>query len=117
MPKVAKWYEFKNMTATSADLYILGDITADYWETWQPEDQYPEKIRNFGEIDNIHSCAAYLETIKEIGVEIDLFYLMDEADKVLGKKTEESEKFKEQIERLKEFYDKGYSRYLEEHRG
>lgn len=47
MPKVAKWYEFKNLTATSADLYILGDITADYWETWQPEDQYPEKIRNF----------------------------------------------------------------------
>ncbi len=80
-------------------------------------EELPEKIRNFGEIDNIHSCAAYLETIKEIGVEIDLFYLMDEADKVLGKKAEESDKFKEQIERLKEFYDKGYSRYLEEHRG
>lgn len=47
MQKVAKWYEFKNVTATSADLYILGDIAADYWGSWQPEDQYPEKIRNF----------------------------------------------------------------------
>ena len=74
-------------------------------------EELPELIKNFGEIDNMHSCAAYLETIKEIGVEIDLFYLMDEADRVLGKKTEESEKFKDQIERLKEFYIKGYGYY------
>lgn len=47
MPKMAKWYEFRNVSATSADLYILGDIAADYWGTWQSEDQYPEKIRNF----------------------------------------------------------------------
>ena len=74
-------------------------------------EELPELIRNFGEIDNIHSCAAYLETIKEIGVEIDLFYLMDEADKVLGKKTGESEKFTDQIGRLKEFYYRGYETY------
>lgn len=76
-------------------------------------EELPELIRNFGEIDNIHSCAAYLETIKEIGVEIDLFYLMDEADRVLAGKVSESEKFREQIGRLEEFYAKGYSRYLD----
>ncbi|MBR6451722.1 MAG: hypothetical protein IKS87_03380 [Lachnospiraceae bacterium] len=74
-------------------------------------EELPGLIRNFGEIDNMHSCAAYLETIKEIGVEIDLFYLMDEADRVLGKKTDESEKFRDQIRRLEEFYDKGYAQY------
>lgn len=77
-------------------------------------EELPELIRNFGDIDNIHSCAAYLETIKEVGVEIDLFYLMDQADKVLGKKAEEDEKFKDQIERLKQFYFKGYSQYCKQ---
>jgi len=43
----AKWYEFKNLTATSADLYFYGDIVGDYWESWQEEDQYPEKVKNF----------------------------------------------------------------------
>ncbi|MBP5384097.1 MAG: hypothetical protein J6Y57_03870, partial [Lachnospiraceae bacterium] len=77
-------------------------------------EELPEKIRSFGEIDNIHSCAAYLETIKEIGVEIDLFYLMDEADSVLAKKVPESEKFCDQIKRLELFYERGYRQYTED---
>ena len=44
MPR--KWYEIKNLTDNSADLYFYGDIVGDYWEAWQDEDQYPEKIKN-----------------------------------------------------------------------
>ncbi len=75
----------------------------------------PELIRDFGEIDNIHSCAAYLQTMKEIGFEIDLFYLMAKAEKVLAGKEREDEKFGEQLKRLLEFYQAGYARYREAH--
>jgi len=76
-------------------------------------EKLPEMIKDFGDIDNIHSCAAYLQTIKDVGFEIDLFYLMDKAEKILGKKEEEDEKFKSQIETLKDFYEAGYKRFLE----
>jgi len=75
----------------------------------------PELIRDFGEIDNIHSCAAYLQTIMEVGFEIDLFYLMAKAEKVLAGKEQEDDKFKEQLYRLMEFYKAGFARYQEEH--
>lgn len=44
---VGKFYEFKNATETSVDLYFYGDITSDWWGAWQEEDQYPEAIKNF----------------------------------------------------------------------
>lgn len=75
----------------------------------------PKLIREFGEIDNIHSCAAYLQTIKDIGFEIDLFYLMAKAEKILAGKEQEDEKFKLQLRQLMEFYKTGYARYKEEH--
>lgn len=78
-------------------------------------EQLPRMLKEFGDIDNIHSCAAYLETIKEVGVEIDLFYLMDQADKILGKKEKEDEKFTDQIAHLKEFYYKGYAQWIKDH--
>ncbi len=67
----------------------------------------PELIRDFGEIDNIHSCAAYLQTIKDLGFELDVFYMMDEADKILGGKKEADEKFNGQLEILDQFYHAG----------
>ena len=75
----------------------------------------PALIREFGEIENIHSCAAYLQTMKEIGFEIDLFYLMGKAEKVLAGKEQEDEKFEEQLKQLLAFYQAGYARYKEEH--
>ena len=44
---VGKFYEFKNATETSVDLYFYGDIVSDWWGAWQEEDQYPEAIKNF----------------------------------------------------------------------
>ena len=38
---VEKFYEFKNATETSVDLYFYGDIVSDWWGAWQEEDQYP----------------------------------------------------------------------------
>ena len=77
-------------------------------------EELPELIKDFGEIDNIHSCAAYLQTIRDIGYEIDLFYLMAKAEKILAKTEEREEKFDKNIEELKKFYYSGYSRWLEE---
>ena len=76
----------------------------------------PEAIRQFGEIDNIHSCAAYLQTIKDVGFEWDLFYVMDKADKILGGKEEMDEKFSSNLATINEFYKAGY-RHFEEKRG
>lgn len=45
--KIFKAFEFKNETATSADLYFYGDIVSDWWGAWNEEDQYPEAIRKF----------------------------------------------------------------------
>ncbi|MCR5106631.1 MAG: hypothetical protein K6B28_00555 [Lachnospiraceae bacterium] len=79
-------------------------------------EELPELIKDFGEIDNIHSCAAYLQTIKDVGFEIDLFYLMAKAEKILAGKEEREEKFEKNIEELKNFYRFGYQKWKEEHR-
>ncbi|MCR5421614.1 MAG: hypothetical protein K6E98_11445 [Lachnospiraceae bacterium] len=78
-------------------------------------EELPELIRDFGETDNIHSCAAYLKTVKDVGFEIDLFYLMAKAEKILAGKEERDEKFDYQIEQLMSFYKSGYERWLSEH--
>ena len=45
--KVKKFYDFKNITDSTADLYFYGDIVSDWWGAWQDEDQYPDGIKNF----------------------------------------------------------------------
>lgn len=37
----------KNMTDTSADLYIYGDIVSSEWDRWQLEDVAPEGVKSF----------------------------------------------------------------------
>lgn len=75
----------------------------------------PELIKDFGEIDNIHSCAAYLQTVKDLGFEIDVFYMMDKADKILGKKEDIDDKFASQLDELDKFYHAGYEHALLEY--
>ncbi len=74
--------------------------------------QLPEAIRSFGEVDSLHSAAAYIQTIKEIGTEVKIFYLMDEAERIFAGKAERSEQFEQEMDKLMEFYEKGYRRYL-----
>jgi hypothetical protein len=75
----------------------------------------PALIREFGEIDNKHSCAAYLQTIKDIGYEINVFYLMGQAEKILAGKEQRDEKFNQELTALKAFYNSGYEVWLQEH--
>ena len=75
----------------------------------------PELIKDFGEIDNIHSCAAYLQTVKDLGFEIDMFYMMDEADKILAGKKEADEKFLSQLDTIDAFYHAGLEHAKEEY--
>lgn len=42
-----KFYEIRNQTDTSADLYFYGDIVSSWVGAWDDTDQYPESIRDF----------------------------------------------------------------------
>lgn len=75
-------------------------------------DQLPQAIRDFGEADNLHSAAAYLETVKEAGTEMKIFYLMDEAERIFSGQAERTPEFEKEMDKLMEFYEKGYERYL-----
>lgn len=75
--------------------------------------QLPDAIRNFGEVDSMHSAAAYLETVKEAGTEVRIFYLMDEAERIFAGKTERTEEFEREMDKLADFFEKGYDMYLE----
>lgn len=75
----------------------------------------PMLIKDFGETDNIKSCAAYLQTVKDLGFEIDVFYMMDQADRIMSKKAEIDEKFLSQLEELDKFYHAGLLHAYEEY--
>ncbi len=77
----------------------------------------PELIKDFGEIDNIHSCAAYLQTVKDLGFEIDVFYMMDQADHIMSGRAEIDDKFTAQLEELDKFYHAGLKHAIEEYNG
>ncbi|MCI9138140.1 MAG: hypothetical protein HFI78_00105 [Lachnospiraceae bacterium] len=80
-------------------------------------EELPEAIGNFakeGE-DNIHSCAAYIEAVKEAGVEIDYFSMMTEGEEILKGKKPMTEEYEKKINALYEFYDKALSRLDKEH--
>ena len=76
-------------------------------------EQLPEAIKSFGQVDNLHSAAAYIETVKEAGNEVKIFYLMDEAERIFSGQAEYSEEFDHEIDELIAFYQKGYQKYLD----
>jgi ATP-dependent Clp endopeptidase proteolytic subunit ClpP len=43
--KQNKFFEVKNQTDTTADLFFYGDIVSSEWGAWDATDQYPDKIR------------------------------------------------------------------------
>jgi hypothetical protein len=74
-------------------------------------EELPELIKSFGLVDNIHSCAAYIASIKELGMKIDLKYIMAEGEAIISGKHTISSKYEEQIEQLDLFFKTAYSRY------
>lgn len=76
-------------------------------------EQLPQAIRDFGPVDSLHSAAAYLHTVKQAGIEVKIFYLMDEAERIFAGQTKRSAEFDDELSKLLTFYEKGYQRYLE----
>ena len=71
----------------------------------------PQAIRAFGQVDNIHSAAAYIHAVKRAGNEVKIFYLMDEAEEIFAGRHEETEEFDRELETLLDFYEKGLENY------
>lgn len=42
-----KWFEVKNQTNTSSDMYFYGDIVSSDWGKWEYEDTTPIDVRDF----------------------------------------------------------------------
>ena len=76
-------------------------------------DELPEAIRSFGEVDSLHSAAAYIEAVKRAGAPVKIFELMNDADAVFEGKKERYPEYEEMLDELLTFYEKGYTRYLE----
>ena len=73
--------------------------------------ELPSLIAKFGEIENIHSCAAYIATIRSVGSEINLKYLMSESEAILKGEHDVSEKFQTAIDQLYGFFENAYREY------
>ena len=71
----------------------------------------PAAIRSFGPVDNIHSAASYLKAVKDAGEQVQIFYLMDEAEEIFAGRHQESEEFDRQLQVLMDFYEKGLENY------
>lgn len=72
----------------------------------------PKAIAKFKEpLDNKHSCAAYIRTVKECGMPVDLIYLVKYATEYIKKETYKDEKFDEYIDNLNALFFKGFSLY------
>jgi hypothetical protein len=69
------------------------------------------KISEFGKIDNIKSCAAYIAAVKSVGIEIDLKYLVSESEEIINGSKVISQKFKENITLLTSFYNHSFKIY------
>lgn len=74
-------------------------------------EQLPELIASFGNVDNVKSCAAYLATIKSIGKEINLKYLVSEGEAILRKQKKYSDEYDEQIDNLTSFFESAFNEY------
>lgn len=71
-------------------------------------EELPLVISNFDSndsVDNIHSSAAYIATVKNLGEEINLKYLMSEGEKILMGLVKISPLYKKEINKLECFFD------------
>lgn len=77
-------------------------------------EKLPEKIAEFNnEEDNIKSCASYIETIKKIGQDINIKYLINKSLELIDKNIAGDDKFEDEINKLIDLYSKGYEIYYE----
>lgn len=77
-------------------------------------EQLYNEISSFGNIDNIKSCAAYIATVKSMGYEIDMKYLISESELIINGDKLTSKRFSESILSLVCFYNKAFNIYESE---
>ena len=69
-------------------------------------DELPILFKSIGEIDNIKECASYIRAVKNIGVPVNLNYIMNEAHDYLTSQKPLDDKFKYEISNLRQFFEK-----------
>ncbi len=76
-------------------------------------EELPAAIASFGETDNLHSAAAYIEMVKRVSTEVKIFELMDEAELLFAGKKEMTPEYEDMLNHLLTFYERGYETYLD----
>ncbi len=70
----------------------------------------PELLHDVTEIDNLEEAAAYIKAVKNVGVPINLNYIMNSAYDNLTQGTELQPAFYDEIEKLRYFFERSYER-------
>ena len=71
-------------------------------------DELPEALASLGEVENIHSCAAYLAAVKSQSKSFNLKYLIAEGERIVRKDVQMTEAYQRELEALLSFYDDAY---------
>lgn len=74
-------------------------------------EELPYRLKNFRNIENQLSCAAYIKTVKEYGETILLKYLMSEGEDILSDKIQMSDRYQHELDKLEQFYQRAYENY------
>ena len=73
-------------------------------------EELPELLHDVTEIDNLEEAAAYIKAVKNVGVPINLNYIMNSAYDNLTQGTELQPAFYDEIEKLRYFFERSYER-------
>lgn len=96
---------------------VFGDVmfgVIDGIEKVNSLEELPSLIKNFGHVENEHSCAAYIKAVKRHGKSINIKYLMSKGESIIKKNERFDDKFNDQLKQLEELYYDAYDNYLEE---
>ena len=76
-------------------------------------EELPALLAALGTIENTKACAAYLATIRAVGKEINLKYLISEGEAIVRGEKEYSNTYGGQMNTLFEFYENAFDKYPE----
>lgn len=69
----------------------------------------PDMLKELSQIDNIHSCASYINAVKKTGIPININYLYQTSEKLIKNGGETPLKFEKELGNLLRFYEKAYN--------
>ncbi len=70
-----------------------------------------ELIKEFKPVDNIHSCASYIYTVKNLGFDFKFKYIMDKGYDIINNNCDVDEEFMNQLNILEKLYITAYENY------